>query len=222
MTPGRDIERAGLSFFGEVTAGVTHDIRNSLAILKEVAGLLADLAGAAGEGGSVSAERVRGFAGRLDDQVNRVNATVRLLNRFAHSVDVPRRMVDLPDTVALLGDLARHKARRNRVTLNVEVPAEPFTVESDPFLLEHAIFLLLGLTIDQAGEGGAVTLSLLRSDLGASLRFSGTGRGKLKMKGSLSRLLSLLGGVAEYDGEGDALVLSIPAKMPGGEEPEHG
>jgi signal transduction histidine kinase len=222
MTTSRGLERTGLSFFGEVTAGVTHDLRNSLAILKEISGLLADLADAAGEGGSVSSGRVRDIAGRLDEQVNRAHATVRLLNRFAHSVDVPVRTVDLPDTVGLLGDLARRHARRRRVILAVELPEEAPAVESDPFLLEQAIFLLLGMTIDHAEEGGTVTVTLRRSDRGAALWFTGAACGKVRIEGALSRILDRLGSTALYDGRTDTLVLEIPRRLPGGEEADHG
>ena len=222
MTGSRELERAGLSFFGEVTAGVTHDIRNSLAILKEISGLLSDLADAAGEGGSISAERVKGIAGRLDNQVNRANATVGLLNRFAHSVDSPRRMVDLPETVGMLTDLAKRQAHRNRVNLVVVIPDVELTVESDPFLLEHAIFLLLGRTIESADVGGTVTLTLVPGNEGACVRLSGAARGKVKLKGSVSRILTMLGSSAEYEDRCDTLVLKIPGRMPGREESNDG
>lgn len=222
MTAKRDLERAGLSFFGEVTAGVTHDIRNSLAILKEISGLLSDLGIAAGDGGSVDAERVKGIAERLDNQVNRANATVRILNRFAHSVDVERSMVNLPETLEMLGDLARRQAARNRVSLDLDLPEGSLPVESDPFLLEHLIFLLLSMTIESAEVGGTVTLKLEPVGRGAALRFVGAARCRVKLKGSVLRILTLTGSTAEYEGQSDALVLLIPGRMPGGEESNDG
>ena len=161
MTEHRDLGRAGVSFFGEVTAGVTHEIRNSLAILKEISGLLKDLAEAEGEEGSVAAARVKSIASRMNAQVDRANATVGLLNRFAHSVDSPRCSVDLSATVRMLTDLAMREARRHRVTLEVELPEGDLRVESDPFLLEHAIYVLLGKTLEGTEVNGTVTVTLL-------------------------------------------------------------
>ncbi len=222
MTAGRDLKRAGLSFFGDVTAGITHDIRNSLAILKEISGLLSDLGDAAGEGGTLDAERVKSIAGRLDVQVNRANATVGLLNRFAHSVDVPRRRIDLRETVAMVGDLAKSKAVRKRVSLEVVLPEHGLGVEGDPFLLEHVIFLLLGMTIESAERGGTVTLALSPAGPGATICFEGAGRGKVRMEGAVSHLLTLTGCTAEYEGRGDTLVLELPGRMPGKESTDHG
>jgi signal transduction histidine kinase len=214
----RDLRRAGLSFFGEVTAGVTHDIRNSLAVLKEIAGLLKDIAEVAGEGGSVASERVIGLAGRLDAQVERANSTVRLLNRFAHSVDHALRSVDLTDTTRLLTDLGRRHAHRHRVELELNLPEFPLSVESDPFLLEHAIFLLLTRTIEEAGTGETVTVTLEAETSGARLKFDGAPRGRVRLRGSVTEIVRMLGGKAVYEDRGDTLVLTVPRRMPGEED----
>ena len=222
MTEYRDPGRAGVSFFGEVTAGVTHEIRNSLAILKEISGLLSDLAEAEGEGGSVDAGRIKSLASRLNAQVDRANATVGLLNRFVHSADSPRCSVDLPATVRMLTDLAMRQARRHRVSLEVELPEEDLRVESDPFLLEHAIFDLLGKTIEATEVEGTVTVTLTPALDGAELRFAGATPGRVKLRGSASQVITLLESSAEYEGHGGILVLGIPGKMGGGEDESNG
>ncbi len=222
MTEKHDLARAGISFFGEVTAGVTHEIRNSLAILKEISGLLSDLALACGEGEGVASDRVRDLAARMNSQVDRANATVGLLHRFAHSVDSPRRAIDLSDTVRMLTDLAMRQAHRNRVELQVELPAEDPWVESDPFLLEHAIFRLLGKTIESTPVEGTVTVTLTSVRDGAELRFAGAAHKMVKPRGAAEHFLSLLGSSAEYEGRSGTLVLSIPGMMPGGEDEQDG
>ncbi len=222
MTENHDLARAGISFFGEVTAGVTHEIRNSLAILKEISGLLSDLALACSEGEGVASDRVKDLASRMNSQVDRANATVGLLHRFAHSVDSPRRCVDLSATVRMLTDLAMRQAHRNRVGLRVEIPEGDLQVESDPFLLEHVIYRLLGKTIESTAVEGTVTVTLMSVPDGAQVRFAGAAYGMVKLRGAASQFLSLLGSSAEYEGRIGTLVLSIPGTMPGGEDEQDG
>ena len=108
------------------------------------------------------------------------------------------------------------------MSLDLALPEGGLQVESDPFLLEHLIFLLMGMAIESAEVGGTVTLKLKPVGRGAEVRFVGAARSKVKLKGSVQRILTLTGSTAEYEGRSDALVLLIPGRMPGGEESNDG
>jgi len=154
----------------------------------------------------------------MNSQVDRANATVGLLHRFAHSVDSPRRALDLLATLRPLTGLSMRQAHRNRVGLQVEVPEGDLRVESDPFLLEHVIYHLLGQTIESTPVEGTVTVALTPVPDGAQLRFAGAAYGMVKLHGAAKHFLSLLGSSAEYEDRSGTLVLSIPGMMPGGED----
>lgn len=79
----------GLSFFGTMTASISHEVKNCLAIINENAGLLDDLLMLAERGRPLSAERLKQIAGNMQKQTERANGIVGRLNRFAHSAKHP-------------------------------------------------------------------------------------------------------------------------------------
>jgi len=55
----------GLQFFGKMTASISHEIKNVLAIINENAGLLEDLALMADGGAEIEPQRLKICPGRL-------------------------------------------------------------------------------------------------------------------------------------------------------------
>ncbi len=85
----------GIEFFGRMTASISHEIKNTLAIVNENAGLLGDLALLMDKGRPLSPERLTTLAGNIRRQVQRADDIIRRLNRFAHSAHEPAASVDL-------------------------------------------------------------------------------------------------------------------------------
>lgn len=209
-----EMRRSGLSFFGEVTASVTHEIKNSLAVVKEVAGLMADLGEGAVAGRPLGPERVKDLAGRIDLEVRRMDETIRHLNRFAHSVDHPRRTVDVSDLVGLLAALAERWAVRHRVRLTIRPPEAPVPIETDPFLFQHAVFTALLGTIDAAEPGSEVALEPEASGGGARIVLRGSPGRPTPVRCPLAEVLQVLGGRVETDSPAGLLTLSFPREIP--------
>jgi hypothetical protein len=64
----RDLEMA---FLGKITASMTHEISNTLAIIQESAGLLSDLINLSKEGSFPHKEKFQRVLGNINDQVRR-------------------------------------------------------------------------------------------------------------------------------------------------------
>ena len=94
-----------LEFFGKLTASATHEIKNSLAIINENAGLLQDLAAMAQNGDTLSSGRVADVSGRIERHVKKADNIVKRLNRFSHSTDHPRQAIDLERTLSFILDM---------------------------------------------------------------------------------------------------------------------
>jgi len=77
----------GVRFFGRMSASISHEIKNVLAIINENAGLLDDFALMAEKGMPLDPRRLGKVAESLMKQVRRADAIVRNMNKFAHSVD---------------------------------------------------------------------------------------------------------------------------------------
>ena len=79
-----------LAFFGTITAGLSHELKNVIATINEYNGLLDDLAQAAARR-PLDPERLRQICGKITKQIERGESLILGLNRFAHSMDEPIR-----------------------------------------------------------------------------------------------------------------------------------
>ena len=80
-------DRLCVQVFAKISASISHEIKNTLSIINENAGLLEDFAQMAEEGTGVAVERVRAVTKTIAKQVDRSNIIMKNLNRFAHSAD---------------------------------------------------------------------------------------------------------------------------------------
>ncbi len=167
---GEKDDRPGVRFLGEVTALLSHDIKNILAIINENAGLLKDLSMMAGGKSPVDPDRAGRIADKIQRQVNRADETVRRLNQVGHCMDEAVVPLDLTDTVATVCALAARKAGNKRVGLVVCPDAGRVTITSDPFLLRQLIWECVDRVIRMAA-GGTVEITVLPDAAGAAVVF---------------------------------------------------
>ena len=83
------ISETGLQFFGKMSASISHEMKNVMAIINENAGLLEDLTVMAEKGMPIDPERLKTQASRIMKQIRRGDDIIKGMNRFAHSVDEP-------------------------------------------------------------------------------------------------------------------------------------
>lgn len=173
MSSGWDlIGEAGLQFFGKMTASISHEIKNALAIINENAGLLEDFALMAGEGKPVNPERLQNLAMAVTKQIRRADGIIKNLNRFAHSVDEPVAQVNLSDLVKLLAFLCERPATMRGVSLEPNSGSRPVLITTNPFFLMALIWLCLEFVID-SGEGRRrVGLIAEEAEKGARIRIT--------------------------------------------------
>ena len=209
----------GIDFFGRMTASISHEIKNTLAIVNENAGLLGDLALLMDKGRPLSSERLTTLAGNIRRQVQRADDIIRRLNRFAHSAHEPAASVDLGEVLAFTLALAERLATMKGITLSLAA-GEPVTVEVRPFVLENLLWLCLEQLFAAAGSGATVTLAAeaeggaalvrLRCSAGTEVAAAAAG-----VEGAGQPLLAELQarlGVAPAGGE---LLLHLPVRRTG-------
>jgi signal transduction histidine kinase len=102
--------REGFQFFGTMSASISHEIKNALAIINENAGLLEDYALLAEKGRPIDPERLKVLAGQVMKQIKRADNLVKRMNRFAHSADEPLKNIDLGETLELITAIAQRVA----------------------------------------------------------------------------------------------------------------
>lgn len=151
-----------LQVFGKISAAVSHDLKNVLAIVNESAGLLDDLALRAAKGIEIPPDRLNASTARILKQVKRGDAVLKSLNRFAHSTDAPVAQVNVADVLVLMVELAARHAAMKELTITV-APAEA-VVSTCVVYLESVVYLLLRQVIDTLPRKEAVEITVAGSD----------------------------------------------------------
>lgn len=151
---------SGLQFFGTVSASISHEIKNSLATMREQAGLMEDLLTMAERGMQINLERLRDLATRINRQTERADEIVKNLNRFAHSVDEPSVAIGLADLARLVCALVHRSASQKGMEVAVREPAPSITVETHPFFLAHLLWQCVQFAASRQEGRGAVEIEV--------------------------------------------------------------
>jgi len=164
---------AGFQFFGKMSASISHEIKNALAIMNENAGLLEDYASMGEKGISVDLQRLKSLAGNVRIQIQRADEIVRNMNRFAHSVDRSENAIELSELLTLMTALAHRSATMRGVTLKLKPPQKLVTITTNQFFLEHLIWLFLEFSMDKTGCDKIVELILEKEGSAVRIIFTG-------------------------------------------------
>ncbi|MFO7965208.1 MAG: hypothetical protein R6U50_14890 [Desulfobacterales bacterium] len=165
------LRKTGLQFFGTMTASVSHELKNVLAILNENAGLMQDLTLMARKGASIDLERINSLADRFCAQINRADDIIKNLNRFAHTVDHDKVETDICDMLRLTAVLAGRFASMRGVAVESDRLPPSVSAETNPFFLIQLIWLCLDYAMDAAGEPKRVVLECRRTDSNVQILF---------------------------------------------------
>ncbi len=165
-------DRESAVLFGKVTANITHEIKNSLAIIKEIAGLQCDLIAAASKGRTLEPERLDGLACRITSQVLKADAVVKRMNRFAHTVDSTKKTIDMREEISFIISLVDRLFQMRGILVHLEAPQDPVIVETDPFKLVATIVASMQVFMDCLGKGTELTIHVQPMDGGTTVGFS--------------------------------------------------
>ena len=142
--------------FAKVSASISHEIKNTMSIINENAGLLDDLV-VMGGGEGVSSERVKAAADTIARQVSRTNAMMTHLNRFAHSADYDTGQESLLDIISLVVPLTVRQAAAKRLDISTHCP-ENIQIHTHLLPLHALLYLTLRLLIDHSGDADTIII----------------------------------------------------------------
>lgn len=211
MHEDTNVERLCREAFATITAMVTHDLKNTLAIINENAGLLEDLAQMCGDDG-VPPPRVEGAAGTIAQQVARSTRIIRNLNRFAHSGDTEVASSAIGDVVELVAELTSRRAAMRKVRVEVDCDAG-HQVELALMCLAALCCRLLLALYEQAEQGTVISVNSTLAEAELLLRFSmvpAPGKPVIFPGAMEESLISALR--ARCQGDGDGVLLCLPAR----------
>jgi C4-dicarboxylate-specific signal transduction histidine kinase len=213
-----DIGRQQLRYFSQVSASISHELKNVLAILNEHAGLLQDYAALAEQGQPLDVQRIRSLSDTMQAQIGRGDAIVKRMNRFAHSADQSRASVEVDQLARLVCELFARTAATRGVTVEVKTAEGDRSLTTDPCSLETLLGSLLDrltaalpagstLSIELSGPADAVQISLA----GAAQRVGAAA--EVLEEEDIRALLAVLQASMELNEAGDSLILTLPGTI---------
>lgn len=146
------------AFMGKITAGITHEMKNVLAIIKESAGLMEDLLSVTSESEYPHKEKFARMLGNIGQQVARGVDLSSRLNKFAHSSYSTSAQLDLNEIVHDVVFLSQRFARLKGVTITATPYKSPLIMMSYSLKLQMALFGCLTFLMDLAGSGTKISL----------------------------------------------------------------
>jgi C4-dicarboxylate-specific signal transduction histidine kinase len=204
-----------LRYFGKVTASISHELKNVLAILNEHAGLLQDFTAMAEQGQPLDVERIQRLSASMVTQIGRGDMIVKRMNRFAHSTDHDCGAVVLDDLVTMVVELFARIAATRGVTVEVKTGASGVSITTHPFILETLLGSLLdGLTAEAPGIA-MLNIEVRSQNAACQIRIEGLVKQaravtRVLESNDLKALLGALQATAGYSRESGELLITLP------------
>jgi light-regulated signal transduction histidine kinase (bacteriophytochrome) len=163
--------KAGLAFFGKISASISHELKNALSIINESAGLLEDLTLMA-QKGAVDPNRLLSTAKRIQLQVVRSDQIIQNMNTFSHSIDRPLLRLDIRDLLACLLAVTRRITDMKGIKISYDPGDAPISITTAPFFLMTLLWHLLEVVIWHAGDCKTVVCAVTKAGKSVEIRFT--------------------------------------------------
>ena len=163
----QSMESEDLAFMGKINASISHELKNIMAIISETSGLLNDLMEMADRGKKVDPEMVRGCCRDIEEEIQRGFATIKQMNRFAHSVDERFETVDLNKILKLMIGLSGFLSYASDIQFDAD-GQDGVQITTCPFRLQNLIYRSLIFAFNQAGTRGKVAMGMHPEDNGGA------------------------------------------------------
>jgi signal transduction histidine kinase len=198
-----------------MTASVSHEIKNALAIINENAGLLADLLLVARGGAPLPHDRLERLGQSVSRQVRRADTIVKNLNRFAHSSDHWTGQCNIEEMLVLVATLSARLLDHRGVAVQVAAGDDEVSVVTCPFVLQTLVGRSLQFAAGYVDADNTIHLAVEKD----------ADENRILMTGlSLSRdvavnpfpgepeteLLACIGGICRDDIQNGRLVIALP------------
>lgn len=165
-------DRICVQVFAKVAAAISHEIKNTLSIINENAGLLDDLTQIAEPAAGVPSERIRSITGTIIRQVDRSNVIMKNIHLFAHSGDSRLGHANLSDLLLLMVALTSRQAAVKKISVTVDCPAD-IPVSTHLLTFESLLYLTLSSLYHSCIDGGTIIVEAHRASSDITICFRG-------------------------------------------------
>jgi signal transduction histidine kinase len=158
-----------LATVGQIAAGVAHELRNPLTAIKMLV--------QTGLEGQPPAGLPAEDLAVIEHSIRRMEQYIQVFLDFARPPRAERRRADLAEVVRRATALVEGRARRQKVDLDLEVPARPVAVSLDPEQIQQVLVNLLLNALDAQPRGGKIQVVVETTPNAATVRVGDAGPG---------------------------------------------
>ncbi|NIM93693.1 MAG: HAMP domain-containing protein [Anaerolineales bacterium] len=163
------IQSEKLAAVGQLTAGIVHDVKNPLAVIKGMAEELQ-------EDDELTPEANEQLI-IIRDNATRATRIVADLLKFARQSTPQLKRQNINETIRTAIRLTDYLARKGRVEVQTELLPDPVNVMYDATQIEQVIVNLIQNAIQAMPDGGILTISLTRTGQAIAIEVKDTGVG---------------------------------------------
>lgn len=153
-----------IQFFGKITAGISHELKNVLAIIKETSGLMGDLMALSGADDFQHKERFQKSLETIRKQIEQGVRLITHLNKFAHSPDEAESEIDLNELLEEMAVLCGRYARLRNVPLSTHPSRKPVKYKTFRVTLQMVLFSCLEYCISHIPQNSHLEISVMQKD----------------------------------------------------------
>ncbi|RKY96825.1 MAG: hypothetical protein DRQ13_05485 [Ignavibacteriae bacterium] len=216
----REMSEKEIAFIGKITAGVTHEINNALASIKEISGLMEDLISMSSADSFPHHEKFLKVLPKIEKQIKRSVKLTTQLNKFSHLADEYTAQVELNDFIEHLVFLTQRFARIKNVELQYQPVAQVVNFNTIPIQLQMALYNCITYFLTHSVDGGKIKIHPINNGELNTIQISFEGEvtdiSKLFNDSSpaeelliLRDVISSLEGSTEFDGDAQSITLNF-------------
>lgn len=211
----------GVRYFGAMTASVSHDIKNCLAIMNENVGLMGDLIALSRQRPPLDTERIEAIVQRITRQIRRADDIIKNMNQFSHSMDRAVQSVDLSVAIDLACAVGTRICANGKIDLRHQPPEKPLQVTAPFFFMLQLIWTLMEGAMDALPPGASLDITPVEKEGRPAISFFSEhpiGQGIEKALGACPgpNLLTIIPAEVVIDGENQRVDLIFPLSFPAG------
>lgn len=210
-----------IAFIGRITAGVTHEVNNVLASIREISGLLSDILSITSEESFTRKEKFETSIQKIQNQEKRGVKLINQLNKFAHLPDFSSTETDLNELIEHLIFLTERFGRIKNIKLHTQPSGQSVKVITNPFYLQMALYNCIEYFLRKLDAGGMIIINpdIRKNEYSISINAEGglpENSTLFKDASSSEELLNLnkittsLGAISEFDDSKPGIKIIFP------------
>ena len=209
-----------VEFIGKITAGITHEVNNVLASIREISGLMTDIMSITDEKSFRHKEKFQTSLQKIQNQVQRGVKLTSQLNKFSHLSDNTKTDIDLNDLIEHLVFLTERFARIKNVALVFQPLNHSLAINVNPLHMQMALFNCIAYLLNQMINGGEISIYPEKNENQFLIKVICKGELKDKMSIfkdastsdsllSLNQIMETLGGGYQFDESAPGIIIQL-------------